>query len=82
MGFRILLWTQTIILMGGTVNNASQKTWDQAWKITPQRLLAEWSLAELSLAELSLAETSLAKTSLAELSLAKPSRDQAAEYDW
>ncbi len=53
------LWIQTITLMGGAVDNAPQKTWDQARENTPQRLLAGCSLAELSLAELSLAELSL-----------------------
>jgi len=42
--------------MGGTVNNASQKTWDQACKSTPQNLLVRCSLAELSLAELSITQ--------------------------
>src|SRR6266498_1782190 len=50
------LWTQTITLMGGAVNNASQKTQDQAREVTPQRLLAGCSLAELSLAEPSLTQ--------------------------
>ena len=58
--------------MGGAVDNAPQKTWDQTRENTPQRLLAEWSLAELSLAKLSLAELSLA-----ELSLTQPTG-----YDW
>ncbi len=62
-----ILWTQTITLKGGTVNNVPQKIWDQTHEITPQRLLAEWSLAKLSLAELSLAELSLT---------------QSTEYDW
>src|SRR6266496_6482937 len=44
------LWTQTITLMGGTVDNAPQKTRDQAREIIPQRLLAKCSLIELSLA--------------------------------
>ncbi len=29
------LWIQTIILIGGAVNNAPQKTWDQARESTP-----------------------------------------------
>ncbi len=53
------LWTQTITLMGGAINNAPQKTQDQARKGTSQSSLARCSLAELSLAELSLAELSL-----------------------
>ena len=53
------LWTQTITLIGGTVDNAPQKIRDQARENTPQRLLAGNSLVELSLAELSLAEPSL-----------------------
>src|SRR6266542_384171 len=53
------LWTQTITPTGGAVDNAPQKTRDQARESTPQRLLAECSLAELSLAEPSLAEPSL-----------------------
>ena len=47
------LWTQTITLTGSVVDNAPQKTQDQARENTPQWLLAKWSLAELSLAELS-----------------------------
>jgi len=66
------LWTQTITLTGGTIDDAPQETRDQACENTPQRLLAEWSLAELS----------LAKLSLAELSLAKPSLTQLTGYDW
>ncbi len=66
------LWTQTITLTGDAVDNASQKTRDQARENTPQRLLAGCSLAELSLAKLS-----LAKLSLAELSLTQPMG-----YDW
>src|SRR6266536_1688614 len=66
------LWTQTITLTGGAVDNAPQKTRDQARENTPQRLLAGCSLAELSLAELSLAK----------LSLAKPSLTQPMGYDW
>ena len=58
------MWTQTITLTGGTVDNAPQKTRDQARENTPQRLLAGYSLAEPSLAK-----PSLAKLSLAELSL-------------
>ncbi len=50
------LWTQTITLMGGAVDNAPQKTQDQARENTPQRLLAGCSLAELSLAEPSLTQ--------------------------
>src|SRR6266511_123944 len=46
------LWTQTITLMGGVVDNAPQKTRDQARENTPQRRLAEKSLAELSLTQL------------------------------
>src|SRR6266498_3354836 len=76
------LWTQTITLTGGVVNNAPQETWDQTRENTPQQLLAGYSLAEPSLAKLSLAELSLAELSLAEPSLAEPSRDQPAEYDW
>ncbi len=53
------LWTQTITQTGGVVNNAPQKTRDQARENTPQRLLAGYSLAEPSLAEPSLAEPSL-----------------------
>src|SRR6266511_2950264 len=49
------LWTQTITLMGGAVNNAPQETRESA----PRRRLAGKSLAELSLAEPSLAELSL-----------------------
>jgi len=63
------LWTQTITLMGGVINNALQETQDQACKITPQSSLARCSLAKLSLTKLSLAELSLAEPSLAELSL-------------
>ena len=47
----LILWTQTITLMGGTVDNAPQKTRDQACENTPQRLLAEYSLSELSLTQ-------------------------------
>src|SRR6266540_868997 len=61
------LWTQTITPTGGAVNNAPQKTRDQARENTPQRLLAGWSLVEPSLAE----------PSLAELSLTQPTG-----YDW
>src|SRR6266498_3223074 len=61
------LWTQTIILTSGAVNNTSQEIRDQAREITPQRLLAGYSLAELSLAK---------------LSLAKPSLTQLTGYDW
>ncbi len=50
------LWTQTITLTGGAVNNAPQETRDQARENTPQRRLAEKSLAEPSLAELSLTQ--------------------------
>src|SRR6266542_4487602 len=50
------LWTQTITLTGGAVNNAPQETRDQARENTPQRRLAGKSLAELSLAELSLTQ--------------------------
>ncbi len=71
------MWTQTITLIGGTVNDASQEIWDQARKITPQSSLARCSLAKLSLVELS-----LAKLSLAELSLAKLSLTQLMGYDW
>src|SRR6266511_864355 len=53
------LWTQTITQTGGVVNNAPQKTRDQARENTPQRLLAGYSLAEPSLAKPSLAEPSL-----------------------
>src|SRR6266536_1297702 len=63
------LWTQTITLAEGAVNNAPQETRDQARENTPQWLLAKWSLAKPSLAELSLVELSLAELSLAELSL-------------
>jgi len=66
------LWTQTITLTGGAVDNALQETRDQVCEITPQ-----WLLAELSLAKLSLAEPSLANLSLAELSLT-----QSTGYDW
>src|SRR6266508_4137705 len=69
----LMVWTQTITLTGGAVDNAPQKTRDQARENTSQRLLAGYSLAELSLAELSLAELSLAELSLAEPSLAEPS---------
>ena len=65
------VWTQTITLMGGAVNNALQKIRDQAREGTPQSSLARCSLAKLNLAELSLAEPSLVKLSLAELSLAE-----------
>src|SRR6266511_3826909 len=34
------LWTQTITLMGGAIDNALQKTRDQARENTSQRLLA------------------------------------------
>src|SRR6266545_2293615 len=50
------LWTQTITLTGGVVDNASQKTRDQIRENTPQWLLAGCSLAKLSLAELSLTQ--------------------------
>src|SRR6266542_2856216 len=50
------LWIQTITLTGGVVDNAPQKTRDQARESTPQRLLAGCSLAELSLAEPSLTQ--------------------------
>ncbi len=53
------LWTQTITLTGGVVDNVLQKIWDQARENTPQQLLAEYSLAELSLAKPSLAKLSL-----------------------
>ena len=53
------LWTQTITLIGGVVNNSPQETRDQACENTSQRLLAGCSLAEPSLAEPSLAEPSL-----------------------
>src|SRR6266540_3901122 len=53
------LWTQTITLMGGAVNNAPQEIRNQARENTPQRRLAKKSLAEPSLAEPSLAEPSL-----------------------
>src|SRR6266540_1306582 len=66
------LWTQTITLTGGAVNNAPQETRDQTRENTPQRLLAGCSLAEPSLAELSLAELSLAELSLTQLT----------GYDW
>src|SRR6266511_5004848 len=46
------LWTQTITLMGGAVNNAPQETREN----TPQRRLAGKSLAEPSLTELSLTQ--------------------------
>ncbi len=49
-----ILWTQTITLTEGAVNNALQKTWDQTRENTPQRLLARYSLAEPSLAKPSL----------------------------
>ena len=45
------MWTQTITQTGGVVNNALQKTRDQARENTPQRLLAGYSLAELSLTQ-------------------------------
>src|SRR6266545_6874148 len=61
------LWTQTITLMGGSVNNAPQKTRDQARENTPQRLLAGCSLAKPSLAEPSLVELNLAEPSLTQL---------------
>ncbi len=77
-----MLWTQTITLTGGVVNNAPQEIRDQAGENTPQRLLAGWSLAEPSLAELSLAEPSLAEPSLIELSLAELSLTQPTGYDW
>src|SRR6266498_264420 len=57
------LWTQTIIPTGGAVDNAPQKTRDQARENTPQRLLVGCSLAEPSLAKPSLAEPSLAELS-------------------
>ena len=50
------LWTQTITLIEGIVNNTLQKTQDQARKITPQSSLARCSLVKLSLAELSLTQ--------------------------
>ncbi len=50
------MWTQTITLMGGAVNNTSQEIQDQAHKITPQSSLARCSLAEPSLAELNLTQ--------------------------
>src|SRR6266540_3858940 len=50
------LWTQTITLTDGAVNNAPQETRDQARENTPQQRLAGKSLAELSLAELSLTQ--------------------------
>src|SRR6266540_3524557 len=53
------LWTQTITLTDGAVNNAPQETRDQARENTPQQRLAGKSLAELSLAKPSLAEPSL-----------------------
>src|SRR6266540_2024869 len=71
------LWTQTITLTGGAVDNAPQETRDQARENTPQRLLAGYSLAKPSLAELSLAEPSLTELSLAEPSLIRPTG-----YDW
>src|SRR6266508_375717 len=37
------LWTQTITQIGGVVNNAPQKTRDEARENTPQRLLAGYS---------------------------------------
>ena len=46
-----MLWTQTITLTGGTIDNAPQKTRDQARENTPQRLLAGCSLAEPSLTQ-------------------------------
>ena len=58
------LWTQTITLTGGAVDNAPQKTRDQAGQGTHQSSLARQSLAELSLAKLSLAEPSLAELNL------------------
>ena len=36
----LVVWTQTITLTGGAVNNAPQETRDQAREYTPQRLLA------------------------------------------
>ena len=51
-----MLWTQTITLIDDTVNNASQKTQDQARENTLQSLLVRCSLAELNLAELSLTQ--------------------------
>ncbi len=45
------LWIQTITLTGSAVENAPQKTRDQACENTPQRLLAGCSLAEPSLVE-------------------------------
>src|SRR6266540_3387901 len=77
-----IVWTQTITLTGGAVNNAPQETRDQTCENTPQRLLAGCSLAEPSLAEPSLAELSLAELSLVELSLAKLSLTQLTGYDW
>ncbi len=50
------MWTQTITLNDGAVNNAPQETRDQARKNTPQWLLARCSLAKLSLAESSLTQ--------------------------
>ena len=68
----LTLQTQTITLTGSAVNNTPQKTQDLVRKITPQQLLAEWSLVELSLAELSLTEPSLAELSFTQLT----------GYDW
>ena len=45
------LWIQTITPMGGAVDNAPQKTRDQARENTPQQLLAGCSLAEPSLTQ-------------------------------
>src|SRR6266542_2667947 len=45
------LWTQTITLTGGAVNNAPQETRDQTRENIPQRRLAEKSLAEPSLTQ-------------------------------
>ncbi len=81
------MWIQTIILIGGVVNNTLQKTQDQVYEITPWNPLARCSLAKLSLikpnlAKPSLAKPSLAKPSLVEFSLAKSSFTQLTEYDW
>jgi len=72
-----IMWTQTITLTSGAVDNAPQKTRDQACENIPQWLLAGCSLAEPSLAEPSLVELSLAELNLAELSLT-----QLTGYDW
>ncbi len=73
----LIIWTQTITLTGGTVNNISQKIRDQVCETTFQSSLARYSLAELSLAKLSLVKLSLAKLNLVELSLI-----QLMGYDW